>query len=165
MPYHWTPERGGAHATRLILWPHRSLPRSGFAAFILITSGMLAVPLLPLLGSLALWGLLPFLMLAVSAVWWALQRSYRSGETREALHIDPETVTLRRVNPGGEEQNWECNSYWTQAFLYPSEGPVPHYITLRGKGREVELGAFLSEDERKVLFGELQTALNRARQS
>ncbi|QYX57628.1 DUF2244 domain-containing protein [Roseovarius sp. SCSIO 43702] len=163
MPYEWTSERGEAPGRRLVLWPHRSLPRKGFAAFILVTSAMLTVPLLPLLGSLALWGLLPFLVIAVMAVWWALQHSYRTGEMREALSIGPETVSLRRIEPDGRERVWDCNSHWAQACLYPSEGPVPHYITLRGEGREVELGAFLSEEERKALFPELQTALSRAR--
>lgn len=163
MPYQWTSDRADAPECRLVLWPHRSLSRKGFATFILITSGMLLVPLLPLLGTLALWGLLPFLILAVCAIWWALQSTYRSGKTREALSIDPETVTLCRIDPCGRERNWECNCYWAQACLYPDEGPVPHYITLRGKGREVELGAFLSEDERKALFSEVQTALSRAR--
>jgi uncharacterized membrane protein len=32
---------------------------------------------------------------------------------------------------------------------------VPNYVTLSGAGREVEIGAFLSEDERKALYGEL----------
>ncbi|MEJ6639999.1 MAG: DUF2244 domain-containing protein, partial [Octadecabacter sp.] len=34
-----------------------------------------------------------------------------------------------------------------------------NYITLKGADREVELGAFLSEDERAVLFTELQDKL------
>jgi uncharacterized membrane protein len=39
--------------------------------------------------------------------------------------------------------------------LYGTEGPLPNYVTLSGNGREVEIGAFLSEDERKSLFKEL----------
>jgi uncharacterized membrane protein len=39
---------------------------------------------------------------------------------------------------------------------------VPHYITLKGNGREAELGRFLSEDERKALIGELSDALKAA---
>ena len=124
---------------------------------------MLCVPLLPLLGTGALWGLLPFLLLAVAGVWFAISRSYRSAQMHEALSIDPDTVHLTRVNPRGDTQGWDCNSHWARAVLHPSGGPVPYYITLRGSDREVELGAFLSEDERKVLFGEVQTALQAAR--
>jgi uncharacterized membrane protein len=38
---------------------------------------------------------------------------------------------------------------------------VPHYVTLRGKGREVEIGAFLSEEERIALFEDLRRVLSR----
>ena len=112
----------------------------------------------------ALWGLLPFLVLAVAGVWFALQRSYHSGQLREELQIDRDHVHLTRVNPRGDTQTWDCNSHWARAYLHPTEGPVPNYITLRGKGREVELGAFLSEEERKTLYGEVQSALSAARQ-
>jgi uncharacterized membrane protein len=38
---------------------------------------------------------------------------------------------------------------------------VPNYVTLSGNGREVEIGAFLSEDERKALYQDLaQTFLD-----
>ena len=46
--------------------------------------------------------------------------------------------------------------------MHEKGGPVPHYVTLSGKGREVEIGAFLSEDERKALYGELSDALRQA---
>ena len=39
---------------------------------------------------------------------------------------------------------------------------MPHYITLKGKGREVEIGAFLSEEERLSLYDDLNRALRRS---
>ena len=36
---------------------------------------------------------------------------------------------------------------------------MPHYVTLVGDGREVEIGAFLSEDERIALFDDLNQKL------
>jgi uncharacterized membrane protein len=46
-----------------------------------------------------------------------------------------------------------------QVQLYPTGGPVPQYLTLKGGGREVELGAFLSEDERRTLKDDLHRRL------
>lgn len=56
-------------------------------------------------------------------------------------------------------QEWECNIYWARAQMHEHGGPVPHYVTLTGDGRKVEIGAFLSEVERVALYGELLTAL------
>ncbi len=39
--------------------------------------------------------------------------------------------------------------------LHPEGGPVENYVTLTGGGREVEIGAFLSEEERLSLFEDL----------
>lgn len=164
MPYEWNTQdnQQAGPIRRLRLWPHRSLPRRGFAVFILITFGMITIPLYPLLGTITLWGLLPFLLLAVAGVWWGLEKSYRDGALLEELTIDPEAVHLCRTSPRGEVQEWDCPSYWAKVHMHPAGGPVPHYVTLKGKGREVEIGAFLSEEERKALYGELAEALRRA---
>jgi len=158
MPYEWTSSQDTSE-TKLVLWPHRSLPRRGFAAFVLATFTLITIPLYPLLGTVVLWGLLPFLMLTLAGVWWGLEQSYRSARITEVLEIGPETVHLERTNPRGDVQDWDCNRYWVKASMHPTGGPVAHYITLKGKGREVEIGAFLSEGERKVLYGELSDAL------
>jgi uncharacterized membrane protein len=43
--------------------------------------------------------------------------------------------------------------------MHERGGPVPNYVTLTGDGREVEIGAFLSEEERISLFDELTKKL------
>lgn len=160
MPYEWsTTENAVGPARRLRLWPHRSLPRKGFAIFVLVTFALITLPLYPLLGTVLLWGLLPFLLLAVAGVWWALERSYRDGRLSEELTIDRDEAHLLRVEANGQRREWACESYWARVQLYQTDGPVPDYVTLSGKGREVEIGAFLSRDERRALYGELVTAL------
>ncbi|MEP6066527.1 MAG: DUF2244 domain-containing protein, partial [Paracoccaceae bacterium] len=56
---------------------------------------------------------------------------------------------------------WQSNRYWTRVRKYEVGGPVPNYVTLKGDGREVEIGAFLAEEERLALFNELQDVLSR----
>ncbi|WP_412506428.1 DUF2244 domain-containing protein [Roseovarius sp. SYSU LYC5161] len=162
MPYEWSSENGAPQNARLVLWPYRSLPRKGFAAFILGTFTLITIPLYPLLGTVVLWGILPFMLLAVAGIWWGLERSYRSADMSEELCITPDEVHLTRTDPGGRQQEWDCNSYWAKVHMHTAGGPVAHYITLKGRGREVEIGAFLSEDERKTLYGEIAEALRRA---
>jgi len=157
MPYEWI--KTDAAQTELHLWPYRSLPRRGMAGFVGITAALLAVPVLGLIGSPVLWGLLPFVLAALAAIWWALQRSYRDGETLEVLLLSREEVHLTRYDPRTPRREWQANPYWVQVHLHPIGGPVPHYLTLSGSGREVELGAFLTEEERQALAGELRAAL------
>ena len=160
MPYEWSASDASSDAVQTLhLWPHRSLSRRGFAGFILITSAMISVPLYPLLGTVVLWGVLPFLMLSVGGIWYALERSYRDGRLHEELTIDAQEIHLTRISPNGRMQEWECESYWARAQMHETGGPVPNYVTLSGKGREVEIGAFLSEDERVSLFDELTDKL------
>ena len=161
MPYQWLPPTGPE--THLHLWPHRSLPRTGFVWFIGVTVALVALPLLAITGSPALWAVLPFAAIAVAGVWFALQRSYRDGQVIEVLTLTPTLVTLTRHGPHGRRQTWQANPHWVRIVLHPTAGPVPNYLTLQGGAREVELGAFLSGDERLALRAEVQAALARLR--
>lgn len=160
MPYEWHP---ADTPESLTLWPYRSLPRRGFVWFIGGTAALLALPLLAVLGSPILWALLPFLLGAVAAIWFALEKSYRDGGIVETLTLTGDLVSLTRSGPKGRQQSWQANTHWVQVSLYPTGGPVPDYLTLRGAGREVELGAFLTPEERKTLASELRQRLRAAR--
>ncbi|SIS71904.1 Uncharacterized membrane protein [Roseivivax lentus] len=161
MPYRWTPDDPTRPDQELTLWPHNSLPPKGFAAFILGTFTLATIPLYGLLGTALLWGMLPFLLLALGGMYAALRKNEADRRILEILKIGPEDVHLTRYNPKGDAQDWHCNPYWAKVALHQTGGPVPNYVTLNGSGREVEIGAFLSEDERKALYGELCDRLAR----
>ena len=161
MPYEWLPPAGDEQ--RLHLWPHRSLTQRGFVGFVGLTAALIAVPLFGTLGSPVLWALLPFLLGTIWAIWFALRKNGRDRDIVETLSLTPDRITLVRHGPRGQRQDWEANPYWVQAKLHETGGPVPNYLTLKGDGREVELGAFLSEDERVSLRGELDAALSALR--
>lgn len=162
MPYSWS-EHPSRREQELTLWPHQSLPPRGYAAFILATFTLITIPLYPLLGTVVLWGLLPFLLLAVGGIWFALNRNRKDASICEVLRVTPDEISLTRRNPRGPDQSWACNAYWASPHMHDTGGPVPHYVTLRGGGREVEIGAFLSEDERMCLYDDLSRRLAQAR--
>lgn len=151
MPYAWTETR--KDGAELVLWPFRSLPRKGFVWFIAVTALLLCLPLASVLGTAILWGILPFMVLAVGGIWWGLQRSYRSGQTREVLRMDRERLSIRRSDPGRDDRHWQTNIYWARPVL--RNGPVEDYLTVTDGQREIELGVFLTPDERRDLHGEL----------
>lgn len=166
MPYEWiTPDDHAprsAPVAELHLWPYRSLPRRDFVTFIAATAAMVLLPLLAVMGSPVLWGLLPFFVLAVGGIWYALQRNQRDGEILEELRIWPDRITLDHHHPRHGHHTWEANPYWVQLKLDPRHDRIKNYLTLKGSDREVELGAFLSEDERAVLYDEVDQAIRDA---
>ncbi len=162
MPYAWSDTPSGPVV--LSLTAHRSLSPQGFRNMILITAGMMALPLLGLLGTAQLWWMLPFLAVGLWMLWFALKRSYKDGHVREQLTREGDELTLMHQPARGKPSTWQCNIYWAKAELHASSGPVPQYITLTGNGRTVELGSFLSEEERVILFKELIRYLGDPRQ-
>jgi uncharacterized membrane protein len=146
----------------LTLWPHRSLSRSGFSWLIGAMAVGLAVPLLPLAGSSASWALLPFLVAMLLGVYLAIQRNYADGRLVEELRLWPDLITVERREPRGRVRRWHANPFWVKLGLFEN-ARIEHYLTLKGNGREIELGAFLSPEERVSLYRELGEALAAAR--
>ena len=163
MPYEWIkqddPAPRSAPAAELHLWPYRSLLRKDFVTFIAATAAMILLPLIAVMGSPVLWGLLPFFAIAVGGIWYALQRNQKDGEILEELRIWPDRITLDHTHPRRGHHSWEANPYWVQVKLDPHNEKTPNYLTLKGSDRVVELGAFLTEDERAALYDEVRAAL------
>jgi uncharacterized membrane protein len=162
MPYRWLPP-GDDGARRLELWPHRSLTPEGFAWFFGLTAAASALPLIAVLGSAAVWGILPFALAILGALWAALRRSLRDGSTTEQLALGRDKVELVRRDPGGTIRRWEAHPFHVRIDLDAEGGPVENYLTLRGGGRRVELGRFLSPEERAALHADLAALLARLR--
>lgn len=160
MPYQWhddmAPEQSGALSYRLDIWPHRSLPAQGFVWVIGLTAAALALPLLAVLGTSVLWGLLPFAGLAVWALWHAIRISYR--RPREVIRLTQDRLELVRSDPGRADRVWHTNPYWLRLSLRQN-GPVEDYLILTDGQREVELGAFLAPEERISLRDDLARRL------
>lgn len=165
MPYHWTPaDPPHEAAAHLRLWPHQSLEPAGFVTFFGVTASLLALPILALVGTSALWGILPFCVVVFWGMWAALRlNGRRTSLMHEELTLSPERITLEHVPSSGPALLWEANPHWVRLSLHETGGPVPDYLTLRESGREVELGAFLSEDERRALYRDLADRLARLR--
>ena len=65
----------------------------------------------------------------------------------EKLKIYPKKIILERKEPNNDIKKWHSNPYWTKVNIY-NNGPVESYLTLKGNGKEVELGSFLTPEER-----------------
>lgn len=125
--------------------------------FIGVTAGLMALPLTAVVGSSILWGILPFMLLAIWGVWTALQVSYRSGESWEQLTLTRDRLEVTRHDPGRADRHWQANPYWVRVAM--RDGPVEDYLILSDGRRDIELGAFLSPEERRALLGDMQRRL------
>jgi len=167
MPYQWipTPPRDAGGAARsaareaLRLWPHRSMTNRGFAIFIGASFALICMPLIAVLGSPVLWGLLPFMVGTLWLAWSMIRWKDRQMELVEELTLWDDRVALVRREARGGERRWEANPYWVQVRLHDKGGPVENYVTLEGGDRKVEIGAFLSPEERAALFDDLSRRL------
>jgi uncharacterized membrane protein len=139
--------------------PHRSLSNFGFATTIMFTACAFLLPLLAFLGTSALWTLLPFLGAAVAALWYFIRRNDKDGTLSEDLKLWPDLIAVHRHNPRGADQYWHANPYWVTLHMKDTR-TVSNYVTLKGAGREIELGAFLAPDSRKELHATLQRHLS-----
>ncbi len=156
------PASSGAFVYEIHLWPHQSLTGTGFVWVIGISFGMVCMPLVALVGSVVLWGILPFAMAAIAILWFGLQRNWRDRDILETFRLTPETATLERREPNGTKKDWQANPYWVRVKRHEKVGRVEDYLTLEGGSRIVEIGAFLTPGERRSLENDLVRALHRA---
>ena len=154
-------ERHDRPIFKVELWPHQSLTRPGLLWFLGISAGFLAFPLIGIVGTMAFWGLLPFMALAFWGIWFAIRRNGRDLQMSETLSIWRDEVRVERREPNGRVLRWQSQPRDVRVRIYES-GKVEDYLTLTGAGREIELGAFLAPEERISLSEEIEQALTAA---
>lgn len=145
------------------LWPHRSLGAKGSGVVIAIAAIGLAIPLLGLIGTMAAWGMLPFMLVVLLALYWAFRRSHADARLTEELRLWPDLITVVRREPRGTILRWHANPFWVEIKIHENAA-IEKYLTLRGNGREIEFGAFLAPWEREQLFDDLLKAFAAAKE-
>lgn len=102
---------------------------------------------------------LPFSGLEVLALGYALYVTAWRGGIREVVTFTPDEVTVEkgRTSP---EAHYEFQRAWANIVLERSwNGWYPSHLFIRSRGRQVEIGRFLNEQERQGLAKELRNAL------
>ena len=148
---------------RMRLAPNRSLDSNGTKiVFLLIACGFL-LPIIPFIGSpigttLTIFSGLTFYLFLIM-----LQRNFQQGNTFEEIFISKSKIVVVHQEKNKKQKTWEGNPYWTRVTLDINNPKLKNYLTLAGKGRHIELGAFLSPDERIQLRDKIQNALAKAK--
>lgn len=107
-----------------------------------------------------LWMILPFVGLEITALTAGLYWCCLKATRREVISIDADYI---KVAVGRDQvvQTTQFQTAWTKIVLRPSRVTGhPGQLVLRSKGKELEVGACLSQDERLELAASIKSALN-----
>ena len=147
---------------RMRLFPNRSLDAHGTkVVFGIIACGFL-LPIIPFIGSPIGSTLTVFSGLTFYLFLTFLQKNFQQGNTFEEILISKNKIIVIHKEKNKEYMTWEGNPYWTRVNVDINNPKLKNYLTLAGKGRHIELGAFLSPDERIELRDKIQNALAKA---
>lgn len=150
---------------RALLTPHRSLGRKGFVTLMLVLLLAWASTGIVFL-SMGAWPVFGFFGLDVALLYWAFRRNYRDAEISEQVEITDSSLVVRKQFPRQPPREWRLIPYWVRVELVEDEeletcGP----LWLVSHGKRLEIGSFLSPDERRDLAGALRRALQAGRAS
>jgi uncharacterized membrane protein len=149
------------HGGRLILMPHAPKARErAVLMFSVIASIVLTVAIVcSLLGA---WQVAPISLLVVVATGIGVRAGYLRTQVREVVSIDGDTVAVERIVRRRRERH-EFQRGWAQVVLEPLPLQDLSLLFIRSHGRQVELGAFLEDDERQELAERLRRLMGPGR--
>lgn len=146
---------------RVVLRPHRSLGPRGFL-FLMIAVGLVSFIAGVAFLLIGAWPVFGFFGLDALLVYVAFRLNYRSGRTHERLELTPDVLKVTHVQPSGRARTIEMNPYWVRVRLREGAGGRTD-LRLASHGRELPIGRFLTDDERRHLAAALRGALQAAR--
>ena len=150
-------ERTDEPVYQVTLWPNPSLNAVGFRNTMIIAIVGSAIGIAPVFMATGNLWILLFAIIPVATLYFLFMRNYRDGRLTEELRIYPDVIAVERRDPSGKIHRWQANPYWVKVKL--QDAHVEHYLTLEGNQRTIELGAFLSPEERLTLKAEIDDAL------
>jgi uncharacterized membrane protein len=112
---------------------------------------------------LGAWPVMGFFGLDIVLIYWAFKVNYRAGRAYETIDLTPEVMTLTRVQPDGASEKIDINPYWARINLSTDRPDGRTSLRIIAQGRELLLGQFLTDDERRDLADALRDALQEAR--
>lgn len=140
----------------VLVLPHGSLSRTGLIGF-LIAQGF-AIAVFAVLAAVGGNVFAPgFAILAMWFVAFCLLRIWRKSGTGQIVTITPSQLDVALTSG---EPKAHFHPYWTKVRLQPSRHRGwPTKLLIGSHGREVEIGEFLNDEERRELAQRIKTLL------
>jgi uncharacterized membrane protein len=139
----------------VMVLPHRSLSRSGLIGFLVAQS--LAAGIFALLAAAQGNVLAPvFALLELGVVTYCLQRVWRASGEGQIITLTPLRLQITATHAGSAQ----FHPYWVRVRLEAGRWRGwPSRLLLGSHGREVEVGQFLNDAERRILAQRLTQLL------
>jgi len=105
------------------------------------------------------WPVLPFAGFEVVVLGIAFYLCLSRSQVREVVSVNADKVTVEKGRNSPQER-WECPRVWARISLQRS--PLDWYpsrLAIAFQGRQVEIGRFLAEQERRELADELEQTI------
>jgi len=144
-----------------VLHPHTSLSPNSFVvlmvALCIVSFGAGAAFMLA-----GAWPVLGFFGLDILLVYYAFRVSYQRSRMYETVRLTENELAVEKVDPKGRAVRWEFQPYWLRVGI--EETPRRDAtLTLRSHGKTLEIGAFLTPEEKRDVARALEIELRRLR--
>jgi len=156
-----SPETTAAPLLDVVVYPHRSLRPTGFLVLMgVLCACSFAVGLVLFLSGA--WPVIGFLGVDVLVVYIAFRMNYRAARAYETVRLTPAALEITQVDARGRGRRLTFQPYWLAVDI---DDPPRRdsRLTLRSHGRRLEIGRFLTPQEKLELAQALRRALDEAR--
>lgn len=144
---------------RFIVRPDRSLSWRQ-TKFVYATLAGLCLVVAAAFTAMGFWLVLPFAGAEVVLLAAGFYLCALSGRVTEVIRIDEDRVAVERVGHGRRER-CEFRRRWARILLLPPAIDwYPSRLVIRSHGKQVQLGAFLTEAERRKLAADLDRVIS-----
>lgn len=144
---------------RLTLQPNASLTAREsrlIVAVILCGMGTIGV----IFAMLGAWPVLPFAGLEWLLLAWCMNRRLQVGAVREVITLSDNHLLWERGRDKPESSRSLQPAWVALDWVRPDNRNHPGRLYLRSHGRRLEIGSFLTENERETLAAELKKLLS-----
>lgn len=105
---------------------------------------------------IGMWMILPFTGLEVIALVTVVYYVAHKCHRIEVIHVSNGQLRVER-GYRKPQSNWSSDLFWTRLIVSPQERPWhPLRIFLRGRDGQIEIGAFLNDDDKRILIRQLR---------
>ena len=152
-----------AAASHFDIAPHCSLSTRGawlfFGSVCFATFGIATVATV-----LGFWPVLPFAGAEMLLLGWALHSNMQRRFEREHIEVTESEVVIEYSR--GNPQRVVFPRHWAQVKIRRPKSPLHHArLVIESQGRGLEVGKFLTEEERRQLGAELRRLIGGMNQS